>query len=454
MKPGVWARLFVVSLLCSGLAQATACSGRLPPSGRLHSGAAASATHRGPAVRLHEVDGGPGFYTKFSSSFRGGSSFFPIGVWLAAVNQESDITSDQAVGINTYVTLTDNSDFGLVGSSSMYLISNHPPTGGRRTAGWFVNDEADMWAGPGSAPWTHKYPGQGSICVPASAACGYTVQQSILKNLPNDGRLRYSNYGKGVAFWETDTQAARFVREYQDVVSDDNYWFTDDSICISSQGGGWVDPELPADGSLPARRCHLASNYGLTVARIRHLAGGRKPVWAYVELGHPSTEGDWPSIEPRQVAAAVWQSLIAGARGIIYFNHSFGGPCITDNVLRDSCYAKMRAAVTSLDKEIESLAPVLNAPFANGAVKTGPGVSISTKWYRGHFYILAGSSEPGAQTATFSMSCVGSADVMVLDEHRMIPATHGTFTDRFTDGNTVHIYRVDGGSTCGVQGRA
>ena len=29
-------------------------------------------------------------------------------------------------------------------------------------------------------------------------------------------------------------------------------------------------------------------------------------------------------IAPEEVRAAVWHSLIAGARGIVYFNHSFG----------------------------------------------------------------------------------------------------------------------------------
>ena len=63
---------------------------------------------------------------------------------------------------------------------------------------------------------------------------------------------------------------------------------------------------------------------------------------AFVELGHPFTEEDWPSITPAQARAAVWSSIIHGAQGIIYFNHSFGGPCQTQHILRDPCYAGMR----------------------------------------------------------------------------------------------------------------
>ena len=68
-----------------------------------------------------------------------------------------------------------------------------------------------------------------------------------------------------------------------------------------------------------------------------------KPVWAFVEVGHPFTEDDFPAVTPAEVRAAVWQSLIAGARGIIYFNHSFGGPCQTQHALRDSYSASIRA---------------------------------------------------------------------------------------------------------------
>jgi hypothetical protein len=435
MKPINWVRALLAGILVLGLTQSAACSG--PPA------AGTPAAHgRRTGVRLQEEDGGPDYYSRFSPSFPADPSFFPVGVWLAAVNQESEITSDQAAGLNTYVALTDNSDFGLVASSDMYLISNKPPAEGNGTVGWFVSDEADMWGGPGSGAAT------GSGCL-AAASCGYTVQRKVLSELPDDHRLRFANYGKGVIFWENDSQAARFVDDYQNIVSDDVYWFTDESVCLSAADAGWYPGKL-VKGTLPPQLCHLAANYGRTVDRVRQLAKDKEPVWAYIELGHPFTENNWPSITPQQVAAAVWQSLISGARGIIYFNNSFGGPCVTGNVLRDPCYAQIRAAVTAVDSEIRSLAPVLNAPFADGVVEASTGVNISTKWYGGHFYVLAGSAEPAAQTVTFSMPCVGSATVAVLNEHRTIHANHGVFEDRFANGNAVHIYRIDGGSSCGA----
>jgi len=40
--------------------------------------------------------------------------------------------------------------------------------------------------------------------------------------------------------------------------------------------------------------------------------------------------------------------------------------------------------------------------------------------------------------------------VTVIDENRSIPLENGGFSDYFADGNAVHLYRIDGGSTCGL----
>ena len=54
-----------------------------------------------------------------------------------------------------------------------------------------------------------------------------------------------------------------------------------------------------------------------------------QPIWSFVEVGWPFTETAAQGgglLLPEEIKAAVWHSIIAGARGIIYFNHSFGGP--------------------------------------------------------------------------------------------------------------------------------
>ena len=79
------------------------------------SAAADSSSDRaaGP-LRLRAVDGGPSFYDKFVNHLPSDPGFFPIGVWFESVTQPADIAKDQAVGLNTYVELTANTDLGLI----------------------------------------------------------------------------------------------------------------------------------------------------------------------------------------------------------------------------------------------------------------------------------------------------------------------------------------------------
>src|SRR5690349_4086112 len=66
----------------------------------------------GRGARLRAVDGGGGYFAKFSNPLPGDPSFFPIGVWFESVLSSSDSSLDKAAGINTYVQLTENSDLG------------------------------------------------------------------------------------------------------------------------------------------------------------------------------------------------------------------------------------------------------------------------------------------------------------------------------------------------------
>ena len=114
----------------------------------------------------------------------------------------------------------------------------------------------------------------------------------------------------------------------------------------------------------------------------------------------------------------MWHSLIAGARGIIYFNHSFGGPCTTHHVLRSSCgsYPAVRQTVTETDAQIRSLAPVLNAPSVTSRTTTSSGVRALYKWHGGQFYVFAGNRQNVSTTGTMGLSCVGNATAVKLGE--------------------------------------
>jgi hypothetical protein len=400
------------------------------------------------APTLRAVDGGRRYFERFTNSLPSSSSFFPIGVWFESVTSRDDTVMDKAAGLNTYVELTANSSLAIVNAADMHALPSWAPRSSR-TDGYLLADEVDMWAGPGSALWTGNFPGQGQICEPDGVGCGYTVQRRLRRRAPQ-GRMTMANYGKGVTFWETNREAAGFVNGLQDLVSADNYWFTDPNICGSSEGGSFLGKSRP----LTSRECRLAANYGRTVSRVRSLVSPRRtmPVWGFVEVGHPASE-DWtPTINGTQIRAAVWSSIIHGARGIVYFNHSFGGGCISQHVLRDSCGSKVRPAVTRVNQQVRRLATVINAPFVDHLVVTSSAVDVATKLHRGHFYVLAGSRQDVDQTARLHFRCGLPRSARVLGENRTLRIRNGRLDDRFRNGNAVHIYRIDGGTTCGLGG--
>ena len=72
------------------------------------------------------------------------------------------------------------------------------------------------------------------------------------------------------------------------------------------------------------------------------------------------------------------------------------------------------------------------------------------KWQGGHFYVFAGSAGAAAATGSFSIPCVGRRHGEGPRREPRDSSPRGSFTDSFADGNAVHIYRIDGGSACGL----
>jgi hypothetical protein len=277
-------------------------------------------------------------------------------------------------------------------------------------------------------------------------ACNNGTWQAEIAQFPADGRMKYANFGKGVAYWQSDSDAACWVNSVN-VPSADVYWFADNNACGPGEAGG-------KPGVYTQNNCHNAANYGWLVNRVRSLVSPArsKPVWAFVENGCPFPPAENACITPAQMRAAVWHSFIAGARGIVYFNHSFranpGNGCEdTFHTVRDC--APVRTAVTSTNAEVQSLASALNGRTLTGGMQAAGNVKVMGKWDGRNFYVFAGAT-PEAGSAQFAIPCVGNASATVVGEGRSIPVSAGSFSDNFADANAVHIYRIDGGSTCGL----
>lgn len=390
-------------------------------------------------------EGGPAYYAKYPSTAAWAKpTHFPVGVWFESVIEQRDVDLDKGAGLNTYIELTTNSNMALIRNNGLHAAPSRPISGGgSETTAWLIDDEADMGYGPGWGAWNGG--GWGSC-----NNCGYTVTKTKSDRLPNDGRPKYANYGKGVQFWETDTQAATFINQFQQFVSADIYWYTDPNVCSGFEGPVRVDGSGPVNpdtgkSDLTRSECRRAWNYGITMDRMRQLDGmddKRQPIYAFVEVGHPFTENDAPTITGPQIKGAVMSSLIHEARGILYFNHSFGGACQSQHLLRDSCGAANRPSVVAVNKQIADLAPVLNTQSYQYSF--GAGLDTMLKGYGGSYYVFAMQDEPtGGATRTFTLPPeLNASSVSVLYENRGIPVSGGKFTDSFANEHSYHIYKI------------
>ena len=260
--------------------------------------------------------------------------------------------------------------------------------------------------------------------MPATPSCSGSSSTLPGRRAPALQQLRQGRHVLG-----DQRRRPRATSTRSDLVSDDIYWFTDPHVCGSSEGG-----ELLAGGTraltaarMPARRqlrLHRSTACAHSSART-----GRKPIWNFIEVGHPFTEDDAPTITRPQIRAAVWHSLIAGARGILYFNHNFGGPCHSQHVLRDSCGAAIRPTVKAINEQITRSRPSStrrrSSPGGRRAADEGDGEVPGRPVLR-----LRRPTENTASTATFSIPCVGNATATVLDENRTIPVTSGRSATR------------------------
>jgi len=406
-------------------------------------------TTTGPSptgVVLQPIDGGANFYTSHGYAKAApldNPAFFPVGIWYPTLEGTSDVTAYQDLDINMLDRPTASCDLSLLAGTGIYAIPQYGECGGSdgsgigdETVGLFTDDEVDGNYGPGA---------------------GYTYLQSIIDAVPaglKAGRFFWTNYSFNLFLWETQAQAGPFINDYQQTVSVDQYWFTDNLIddpTSSDSCGRFYGVPCTTD------QAQRGSNYGATIDAIRQLENpvGSEPIWAFVEDGCPFTAPDDQCITPAQMNWAVWSSIIHGARGVVYFNHSFSGPSESDNNFEDPYFTTTgitpQAAATN--SMIKSLAPVLNDDTALNYVTAGPapttfgGIETMAKYHDGQFTIFADTRESGSTTdipATFHVADPAATSVTVVNENRTLPVVNGTFTDTFATGSTVHIYQVNG----------
>jgi hypothetical protein len=348
-------------------------------------------------------------------------NIFPLAVWLQNPARAAEY---KAAGINLYVGLwrgpTDE-QLAELKRHGMHVICSQNKVGlahqdDPTVVAWMHGDEPDN-AQP--LPGNRGY---GPPIAPEKIIADYRRLKEA-----DPGRPIFMNLGQGVAW---DQWIGRGVRrnhpedypEYVkgcDIASFDIYPACHDHADVA--GKLW----MVADG----------------VSRLKKWHAG-KPVWNCIECTHINNPA--AKATPQQVKAEVWMSLVRGSRGIIYFVHEFEPKFIEAGLLADK---EMLAEVTRVNRQIQTLAPLLNSPDVADALtvqSSSPDVPVEAVVKRDdqHTYVFAVAMRDGETACDFQVAGIkGQSRVEVLGENRTLELQDGKFSDAFRPWD-VHLYRL------------
>ena len=436
-------------------------------------------------VTLQAIDGGPSYYADngFTHAATAGwdkPSFFPISIFLEkCINQDhankwKDIKANLMVSgqasDTTLKVLRDNGIYLFAQAVELdkILANNNNGALGSETVGINAYDE----------------PGTYAQCIGALQSVANTHQ---------DQRLFYENFTwNQLAYGDVERHMMDDLyndmiatpngsKRHLDLASVDIYWMAGDN---GPDGGAYNSGLLYQRDMLSRDERRRGARYGDMIdwiARGNPICQHPKwqsdypaPVAVFVETGGPYTENNTVASysQPPEINAAVWSTLIHGARHVQYFSHTFGSAGGGGTLLFNDFYKQpypgqsisVYDQVKATNTQIASLATVLNSPFAIGFVTVSPegwkfgdpalsafkgdGFDVMAKLHNvaggdNAFYVFCMPRYSPAlqdQTATFTVKSGTTATV--VGENRSIPISGGRFTDKFKDGHTVHIYKI------------
>jgi len=419
-------------------------------------------------VNLKPIDGGPTYYGDHGFTYAAAAgwdnpSFFPISIYGPTMSSQADVSRWLDLGINCTVGLgprpiTQAQINLIVNNGISYINVTDYPVNQNGIVGNYASDEAgnitDALVTPISTT-ANVY--QDNRFWYMNQNWFFLVPSLEWYNGPSPGATAAQVIATNVA---TPNETQRHI----DINSTDVYWFA------GAHGNvGWVQNigrDLYQIGRpFTQDEAGRASRYGDMIDYYRAIQTTYPgPIPQLIENGGPYNEDTDTTkfIQPAEMNAAVWNSIIHGARMIIYFTYTFGGstgsPLVTFDTIKDpryqtpwpgqtiSIYDQMKAT----NALVKQMAPVINSPFALNYVTVTPaatmldGIDVMAKFSNGQFYIFAMPRTSAVATnisATFTVKSGNS--VTVINENRTIPISNGVFTDMFATGNTVHIYQVN-----------
>ncbi|MDM7986145.1 MAG: immunoglobulin domain-containing protein [Smithella sp.] len=256
----------------------------------------------------------------------------------------------------------------------------------------------------------------------------------------------YANFGKPFAkdVWYSTDYGQTGSKE------SDFACYVSPTTVISSDFYGITDPWEPPQN-------HGVWTYGRSIRNTKKHAnyGKTRPVWGFVEASAPwknaySFNWMYQRMPASLIMPIVWNMVINGAQGIVYFCHDF-------SPTSKGSYAAllepgMPEAMKATNQTVFAYAEILRTPDIPGtsAVTNGPvNVITMTKQFDGDTYIFAmgdGNAEYcnglPVEAEIMVTGQTGIKIVAVLNDLRSVTMNEGRINDHF-EPYEFHIYKID-----------
>ncbi len=358
-------------------------------------------------------------YSRWSNGPSTDPNFFPIGVWLQSPDHAQEFKN---IGVNMFIGYfgdVDQTSLSVLASAQMPLVPTQNSVGltsPQRSwiQGWDQVDEPDNAQSNGSG-------GFGPCISPSTLVADYNAIKANDTNRPvflnfGQGASNINYIGRGSCAGNT----AYYAQAMQggDIISFDIY------------------PVADYNGQL-----ELVPN---GIDNLKTWSNNTKIIWNFIEAA-AINGGAVPTAN--QERAEVWMSLIHGSQGIMYFVDQFSPTFREDGIFNSPTLVQ---AVTNIDAQVTSLAPVLNSPTIPNDVQvasnpTSMPVDLMEKNYAGSVYVFAVAMRNSSAQAVFTVPGIQTGTVTVIGENRQIMITNGQFQDSFS-AYAVHLYQFSEGS--------
>lgn len=180
---------------------------------------------------------------------------------------------------------------------------------------------------------------------------------------------------------------------------------------------------------------------GHTINPPTFMSATKKPIWVGLQAyKKPRRDGRFPTeVEYRCMA---YLAVVHGAKGLLYYMGPTGGR-LQGNTDENRPWGYLQDLVP----ELHVMLPVFMSPTAEEPVTLTPAkapVDFILKCGGGFYTLIAVNRGSRSVNARFSTPSLGSGDVYVFFEQRMLRAENGKLADRFAPYG-VHVYRWKSG---------